>query len=72
MKQLTAHEISNDFLNILKIVQNGDHIVITGDNEYEKLAVVPYKKYSNKGERVAGNSLTHYEIQDQVNLSYYR
>jgi len=55
MKQLTAHEISSNFLSILKIVENGEHIVITGDNKYEKLAViVPYKKYSNKSQRLLG------------------
>lgn len=55
MKHVTMHEISSNFINILKIVQNGEDIVITGDQGQEKLAVIlPYKKYSHKNKRVLG------------------
>ncbi|MEZ4529157.1 MAG: hypothetical protein R2941_24860 [Desulfobacterales bacterium] len=53
MKQLTKNEIKDNFLSILAIVQKGEDIIVTGDKDREKLAViVPYQKYHQKSERV--------------------
>jgi hypothetical protein len=53
MKQVPLHEIAENFMDFMKIVQNGEDIVITGDMEREKIAIIQsYRKYSRKSERV--------------------
>jgi antitoxin (DNA-binding transcriptional repressor) of toxin-antitoxin stability system len=57
MKQVTKDEMRDNFLSIFETVQDGEDIVILGDEGKEKLAViVPYKKYGQraKGERKLG------------------
>ena len=54
MKQVTKDEMRDNLLSIFSDVQNGEDIVIIGDKEEDKLAViVSYQKYNQraKGER---------------------
>ncbi len=49
MKALTYHEVIDNILKILEMVQNGEEIVIKSLKTQENVAViVPYKKYQKK------------------------
>lgn len=46
MKALTCHEVSNNILKILEMVQSGEEIVIKNIKTQKNMAViVPYEKY---------------------------
>lgn len=72
MKQITKNEIKDNFFNILKMVQNGENIIITGNQGQEKLAVIlPYTKYIPKNERVLGQlkGKAAYKIKEDFKIS---
>jgi len=52
MKQVTIDEISENFANFLEIVQNGEDILVTGEEGRKKIAVIlSYQKFHPKPER---------------------
>lgn len=49
MKALTYHEVSNNILKILEMVQRGEEIIIKNIKTQENMAViVPFEKYQTK------------------------
>jgi len=72
MKALTYNEVINNFLNILKMVQGGEEIVIKDDKNKKNMAVImPYKKYTEKKERQLGilKGKATYEIKEDFEMT---
>lgn len=72
MKTLSQKEIQKNILKIIELVKNGEDIVIKGEQNQEKVAVIiPFKKYKEKDYRTLGilKGKASYKLKDDFEIT---